>query len=441
MEGICVGSDSDRISDLPGNVIDQILACLPFNDVVRTSTLSKNRKEQWYTVPQIILIDDGLYDKRRQKTMEGNIGYILTRHQGKIDKFSVSLTRADPFNLKMWICRLSQKSIQELTLRIPLGPCREVPSDLFSCQQLRKLDLDHFKFKRLPISFRGFGNLVSLELTSVYITSAVFTKLIASCLQLEQLTVIQLDYSGHLHINVPSLKYFLFSGRFKSIPFRTPLLEVLSLWQLDSENFKFDPQFRGFPPSRSFMWDADFLFGGWENTVPQVPTTYNHLKTLELSSFYFDKVFEISCLLALMESALNLETLDITVSIKLEKLDVVSQNLGLKLVDDLHFLVQAYRFGYIYMSGDEPGKVFKFWEDQNHSSLSFNRLQKVIVRSFCGKYNEMKFVQFLLANSPLLKELTVECMKNPDFDQDEIKSTLSLSCPDSTELKFIAGYH
>ncbi|XP_050222036.1 F-box/FBD/LRR-repeat protein At1g13570-like [Mercurialis annua] len=412
MERICAGSGIDGISDLPSNVIDHILACLPLKDAVRTSTLSKKWKEKWYTVPQII-VDESFFHERSQRKLEGIISYILTRHEGKIETFSVSVEKVkDRYNMKLWIWRLSKKSIQELTLLIRRGRRNEVPSGLFSCQQLRKLNLRHFEVKPSH-SFKGFQNLISLQLNKVNITTAVFEKLIASCPLLEQLTVRNLSCIDHLHINVPSLKYFSFDGEFKSIVFKTPLLEVLSInfYRIGSENNQFDLRFkfRGLPPAIKELYVRcqfqKFLAAG--DTFTEVSTSYNHLKTLGITAFCFEKLDDISCLISLMESSLNLEILDITAC--------------------------------NCKDGAVPETVLKFWEDQNHSSVSLNRLQKVAVRSFHGKDHELKFVQFLLANSPVLNELTVECMKNPDFDEDEIKSVLSLLCPDSAELKFIGG--
>ncbi|XP_002521998.2 F-box/FBD/LRR-repeat protein At1g13570 [Ricinus communis] len=412
MERISVGSGLDRISDLPSNVIDHILACLPLKDAVRTSTLSKKWKEKWHTVPQII-VDENFFHERSQRKIEGIINYILTRHEGKIEKFSVSVEKVkDCYNMKLWIWRLSQKSIQELTLLIRRGRRNEVPFGLFSCQQLRKLNLRRFEVKPAN-SFKGFHNLISLQLNKVNIATAVFERLIATCPLLEQLTVRNLSCIDHLHINVLRLKYLSFDGEFKSICFNTPLLEVLSinLYRIGSENNQFDLRFkfRGLPPAIKELYVRcqfqKFLAAG--DTFTEVSTSYSHLKTLGLHSFCFEKLDDVSCLLSLIGRSYNLEILDITAC-------------GCK-------------------NEHVPEPILKFWEEQNDPPLFSNQLQKATVRSFHGKDHEMRFVKFVLANSPLLKEMTVECMKNPDFDEDEVKAALLLFCPASTEFKFIGG--
>ncbi|KDP23731.1 hypothetical protein JCGZ_23564 [Jatropha curcas] len=412
MEKISIGTGLDRISDLPSNVIDHILACLPLKDAVRTCTLSKKWKEKWHTVPHVI-VNENLFHERSQRKLEGIINYVLTRHEGKIEKFSVHVEKVkDCYNMKLWIWRLSQKSIQELSLMIRRGRRHEVPSDLFSCQHLRKLSLRHFEVKS-GHSFKGFHSLSSLQLNKVNISTAAFERLIASCPLLEQLTVRNLSCIDHLHINVPNLKYFCFDGEFKSICFNTPLLETLSinLYRLGSENNQFDLRFkfRGLPPAIEQLYVRcqfqKFLAAG--DTFTEVSTSYSHLRTLKLDAFCFEKLEEVSSLLAIIESAINLKILDIT---------------ACSCKDE-------------YVS--EP--VLKFWEEQNQSPFFLNQLQKVTVRSFHGKDPETRFIQFVLGNSPLLKEITVECMKHPDLNEDEMKATLMAFCPASAEFKFNAA--
>ncbi|EEF40404.1 F-box/FBD/LRR-repeat protein At1g13570 [Ricinus communis] len=413
MERIYVGSGLDRISDLPSNVIDHILACLPFKDAVRTSTLSKKWKEKWHMVPQIV-VDKNFFHERSQRKLEGIINYILARHEGTIEKFSLSVEEVNNYyNLKLWIWWLSQKSIQELTLLIWDGRRNEMPSGLFSCQQLRKLNLRYFEVTPAH-SFKGFRNLVSLQLDKVKIATALLERLIASCPLLERLRVRNLSYIDHLHINVPTLKYFSVDGEFKSICFNTPVLEVLSinLYEIGSGNNQFDLRFklRGLPPAIKELYVRcqfqKFLAAG-DAIFTEVSTSYSHLRTLGLGSFCFANMDQVSCLLSLIGSSHNLEILDITAcNCKNEQV---------------------------------PEPVLEFWEEQHDFSLSLNHLRKATVRSFHGKDHEMRFVKSVLSNSPLLKEMTVECTRNPNFDEDEIRAELLFLCPASTEFTFIGG--
>ncbi|XP_065853047.1 F-box/FBD/LRR-repeat protein At1g13570-like [Euphorbia lathyris] len=411
MDRIFIGSGLDRISDLPSNVIDHILAFLPLKDAVRTSTLSKNWKEKWHTMPHVI-VDEDLFHERSQRKLEGIINYILGRHEGRIEKFSVSVEKVkNSYNMQWWIWRLSQKCIQELTLIIRRGRCNEVPSVLFSYQQLRKLNLRHCEVKPAHL-FRGFQSLTNLQLNKVNIATAAFEKLISSCPLLEHLTVRKLSCVDHLHINVPKLKYFCFDGEFKSMCFNTPLLEVLSvnLYRIGSENNQFDLRFK-FRCLPSAIKEL-YVRCHFHKYLAACDTfnedlTYSNLRVLALNAFCFEKVDQVICLLSLIGTAVNLITLEIT----------------------------ACR----YSSEAVLEPLTKFWEEQSNAPLTLNKLQKVRVRSFRGKEPEIKLIQFIMANSPALEELTVECMKNPDFDEDEVKGVLQVLCKASTEFKFIGG--
>ncbi|GJR47246.1 GEM-associated protein 2 [Tanacetum coccineum] len=46
----------DRISNLPLSIIETILCLLPYHDVVRTSTLSKEWRYHWTKIPKIMVI-------------------------------------------------------------------------------------------------------------------------------------------------------------------------------------------------------------------------------------------------------------------------------------------------------------------------------------------------------------------------------------------------
>ena len=91
----------------------------------------------------------------------------------------------------------------------------------------------------MPLTFRGYCQLVSLYLKEININTRTFENLIASCPLLEHLVVKNLSCIDHLHINVPNLKYFSFDGEFKSIRLNTPLLAViaLDLYRIGSTQF------------------------------------------------------------------------------------------------------------------------------------------------------------------------------------------------------------
>ncbi|WCJ41320.1 F-box/RNI-like/FBD-like domains-containing protein [Euphorbia peplus] len=417
METISIGSDLDRISDLPRNVIDQILGLLPFKDAVRTSALSKDWMEKWHTMPHIIL--DKEMHKPNWRKLEGMIGYILALHEGRIKKFSALFEVTDSNNVKSWIRRLEQKGIQELFLlackRNYIEKLQEVPSVLFSCQQLTTLSLSYCVLKLA----RGFPSLIGLELNEVRIETATFEKLISSCPLLEQLTLKKLHFANPLAINVPKLKYFCFDAKLKSMHLNTPFLEIFSInaeryqtdkrfqyHDYDKEPSSFRFKIRGLPVSIKELYvQSEFKLG--LKKICNRFTTYSHLHTLGLDKFCFENAEQVLSLLSLIKSSDNLTTLDITACSCYRK--VVS----------------------------EP--ITKFWEEQNDVPLMLDKLRKVRVRSFHGNNPEMELIRYVMTNSPALEEMRIQCVKNPTFNEHKLKEVLQVLCKPSTQLSFVAA--
>ncbi|XP_038693844.1 F-box/FBD/LRR-repeat protein At5g44980-like [Tripterygium wilfordii] len=106
-------SASDIISDLPGNIIDNILTCLPIRDAVRTSILSRKWRFKWLDLSQLVLTTPSAKDH-------------LESH-----------------------------------------PSRKVKS------LLRHLNLSYCVFKP-PHAFEGLSNLISLELDDCFPNLTVF---------------------------------------------------------------------------------------------------------------------------------------------------------------------------------------------------------------------------------------------------------------------------
>ncbi|WCJ43758.1 F-box/RNI-like/FBD-like domains-containing protein [Euphorbia peplus] len=404
-------SELDRISDLPSDLIDVILGFLSFKDAVRTSSLSKNWNEKWHTLPNII-IDKELYERHRGK-LEGMINYILAVHEGRIEKFSVSVDVEDSYNPRSWLCTLQQKGIRELFLRNERDSYREkepyeVPSILFSCQLLRKLSLGDCIMLKPPRSSTGFPSLISLEFDKLNVETDVFEKLISSCPLLEQLTL-KKSHFADLKINVPKLKYLCFDGEFKSLCLNTPFLEIFSInvyryYDDNPHSLRFE--ICGLPSTIKELYaQCEFQKLAACDSFTEV-VTYSHLRTLQLDYFCSEKLEQVRCLLSLIGSSDDLTTLGITLS--------------------------------YCRSRDASEAITKFWEEQNNVPLMLIKLRKVRVGLYEGTRSdpEMKLIQYVMTNSPVLEEIIVECNES-NFKEDEVKGVLQLLCKSSTKLSFI----
>ncbi|KAL0366310.1 UNVERIFIED_CONTAM: F-box/FBD/LRR-repeat protein [Sesamum radiatum] len=169
---------ADRISNLPINVIDNILEYLPLCDAVRTSILSRGWRYKWITIPYLDF-DQTFKDISLRYNLESIIYQVLLLHEGPIVRFTIDI--AD-FNVHPtivhWLHFLSKRRVEELRLQLTPGIHYAVSQHLFTFDHLRHLNLANGEL-RPPEALQGFGRLVKLILDNVNIAPAEFTRHIA----------------------------------------------------------------------------------------------------------------------------------------------------------------------------------------------------------------------------------------------------------------------
>ena len=154
-------NEPDRLSNLPGHIIDGILSCLSIRDAVRTSILSSNWRYKWAVLPNLIfdkdcclsLSDDQVVAKSKLVNI---IDQVFVLHFGIIHKFKLSHKdlQAVP-DIDRWILRVSRSSVEEFILEIWKGQRYKIPSSLYSCKNLVHLELFNCSLN-LPLVFKGF---------------------------------------------------------------------------------------------------------------------------------------------------------------------------------------------------------------------------------------------------------------------------------------------
>ncbi|KAL0432606.1 UNVERIFIED_CONTAM: F-box/FBD/LRR-repeat protein [Sesamum latifolium] len=175
--------ETDLISSLPCDVIDNILKYLPLNDAVKTSILSREWRYKWETVPCVVLESTCKVNLVRKYDWVSIIDRIILLHKGSITKFS--LTIAD---LEMcrgsdnWLHFLSNCHVEELTLRFGVRDSHPVIS-----QFLFTVDQPHVSFSR---SSSHLPHLEDLEGSLDFIFA---------------MSALQLENSKVLSLNVPCL--------------------------------------------------------------------------------------------------------------------------------------------------------------------------------------------------------------------------------------------
>ncbi|AES58928.2 F-box/RNI/FBD-like domain protein [Medicago truncatula] len=336
---IMIDEEPDRISVLPGDVIDRILSCLPIRDVVRTSILSNKWRYKWITIPNLVFDSQCVsatseHPAAIKRKLLAIIDHVLLLYYGPINKFKLS-----PFGLisatalDRWIFHLTRRSIKELVLGLSIGQSYKIPWCLFSCQSLHYLTLFSCLLKP-PSMIEGLKNLKSLYLVKVTISQDAFESLISSCPLLEKLMLAEFDGFTQINIHAPNLNGLGIVGKFEDISFEnTYLLNYvivdLSLCLNSESNHSrlqgSSSNLLNFFAHIHHIYKLDirgyffkYLAAG---VVPvKLPTPCINLTYLWLSINFYD-LKEISTALCVFRSSPNLKELNIFVSTHLVWLD------------------------------------------------------------------------------------------------------------------------
>lgn len=383
--------DQDLISDLPLSIAEIILTRLPIRDAVRTSILSSKWRYKWASISQLVFDEKCVTLRNDRELVEKSLVDFITRalflHSGPIHKFqlSTSYLQSCP-DIDQWILFLSRNDIKELVLELGEGEWFRVPSCLFRCKKLSRLDLFRCELDP-PQSFSGFAALKSLTLHQVLIAPDVIESLISSCPSLESLSLSYFD-SLALTINAPNLKYLLLEGELRDISLEnTPLLAEMSIamYMTDDNGEPFVQssrcnfvRFLGRVPLLEkligHIYFTKYLSIGYE--LKKLAITYTKLKVIELNQVSFEDMKEIFVVLRLIMSSPNLEELQISGS---------SNALVAVEAPDLDM-----------------------WElEESLTQCTFEKLRMVKMTDMSSVPHEMEFIKFLLRRSPVLEKLTI----------------------------------
>ncbi|XP_031386556.1 F-box/FBD/LRR-repeat protein At1g13570 isoform X5 [Punica granatum] len=223
--------EDDRLSDLPPNIVESILTRLPIREAVKTSILSRSWRYKWASLTKLVF-DDNCVDSLGDFTKDIFVNFVtrcLFLHQGPIHMFKLSTSYLQYVpDIDQWILFLSRNDIKELVLELGEGEWFRVPSCLFNCSKLTRLELVNCELDPPP-TFKGFPNLRILTLHQVLVAADAIESLISSCPVLENLSLSYFD-SLAMTISAPNLKYLNLEGEFKDICLEnTPALVALSV--------------------------------------------------------------------------------------------------------------------------------------------------------------------------------------------------------------------
>lgn len=375
-------SGVDTISNLPVNILDGILGCLPLKDAVKTSILSRDWRYKWVTRQELEFDYHFFRSFAHDQEAKTIIYQVLLLHKGPILKFSLGgsyLIKCS--DIDHWILSLSKKNVQEFTLHICSHNRYHLPSHFFTFKQLKHLKVDQCFFHPPP-GFKGFENLINLDLQQVTFVPAILNNLISKCPLLETLRLNGCTNFDTLEIDAVNLKCFYFEGTSKSICFKNaPMLKKLTVCLKSSVSRNASPvcsnltRFFGYMPCLMELDISGFLLeyltmGGLpENHL----TALSNVKSFSIQRMLFRNVEEVSIVIYLITSCPKLQKLTI-------------------------------EFGQMDYAV-EP--VVQYLRDQSSLSGIMKLLQRVHMSMFSGFEMEMEFVRLILASAPILEKISI----------------------------------
>ncbi|XP_059290462.1 F-box/FBD/LRR-repeat protein At1g13570-like [Lycium ferocissimum] len=386
----------DVLSNLPDNVKDVILMCLPCKDAVRTSILSKKWRYNWCRLIELSL-DESLWETKKDllnPTIKFTkiIYQLLTLHEGPITKYSLDIgfLKSCP-KIDNFIYFLSRNHIQQLVPRLSGGKLYNLPSSVFTCSQLRHLTL-HNCLIHPPSAFRGFDKLISLEICRVTISSESLESLISHCPLLEQLVLRIPEMFIIVEINAPMLRSFDFTGYISSVCLKNvPRLVKASLACCELYVHDLDLA-EVFESCSSLEHLKFFLVCSWKRyqAPTRLPFDITSVKILYLLGIMlFKSSYELPYALCLIRSFPYLEYQEIKV----------------------------------YYEDEENDCILECLELERFSDVTFNQLREVKLERFGGTIPEMQLIKLLLANSPVLVKMLIDTR---DLDDEPLDTRLKI---------------
>ncbi|KMZ66331.1 hypothetical protein ZOSMA_2G03480 [Zostera marina] len=228
--------NEDRITSLPNDIKQMILDHLSLKEVVSTSVLSQDWRYIWRFRSKFFLDDHTFPD------IINAVNQILSVHEGDIDTFFAIGNDEEDVDedeenffldissqvINSWLDCLADAKVQNLKLRFKTENILLISSSLFRCDRLITLDLGYIKLV-LPQSFNEFRSLTIINFKFIFISSPDLERLIKSCPLLNNLKLHYI-YCVILNIHSPNLKYLKVSGYYSCLNLNeTPMVTDASI--------------------------------------------------------------------------------------------------------------------------------------------------------------------------------------------------------------------
>lgn len=379
----------DRLSDLPQEVIHAILTRMPLRNAARTSILSRDWRYKWSDLPGIVLRkvhyplgENESLDSREEydRKLVRIIDQVLLLHRGPVYKFWLSIPFKSCTGIERWFLFLSRNGIREVTLRKWDFGMYEIPSSMFSCTEITYLELDRCRLIP-PASFNGFSKLKTLHLWTVkFSNNEGLENLISNCPLLSKLVLKRIKGCTKLKISAPNLVEFIFHSVFIDLCFEeTPVLANVTMNLLLK-----DGQYQR-SASGSVCKLMSILC-----CLPSIRRLHLLDRTYQFLTASGDALVRLRtrCQLSYLSASINFDDMQemtmalcIFKSSSLHKIDIKS-----------------------YSDENEVGlSVEDFWGGKKGVNCLFTELRVLRVTEFTGTAAELRFVERVLANAPVLQ--------------------------------------
>lgn len=387
-------SDVDRISSLPKNVIEAILMCLPIRDAVRTSILSSGWRYEWSTLPELIFRRECFECPECQTQTEFErkfvkvVDQVLLLHRGPIHTFKLSVDVESCADMDRWILFLSRNGIKNFTLDIWKGQVYKLPSCLLSCADLNYLELYRCNFSPPP-SFKGFSKLTVMDIQGINFTEYGLRILMSQCPSLRKLVLMNIVGYTRVKLCARVLEDLSIEGEFEDLHFKsTPLLAVVSIKLLN-------------------IVRDQLVTSGTSCRIVKVLGHLPSIERLELLEHTLQNlaVDDVPVCLPVICPVKHL-----TVDINFED---IQQMLAAFCIFRSSLVLQKLYIKAFSVDNKSAASADGFWEGSGEGfSCTFSHLQVVEVTGFTGITSEVKLIEFVLANAPVLERLQIKFKEN-----------------------------
>ncbi|CAH9086676.1 unnamed protein product [Cuscuta epithymum] len=468
--------ESDRLSELPADVLDKIMGLLWIGEAARCAVLSTVLRDAWYNLTQLDF-DDSFHDTIYSDcdddpaTWHDTINNYLKKHNGSIKKFGIY------FSLQVYQCEfdklflsVTNKGVQELYIKIYCDdPIKyRLPACIFKCPTLKIVQASGVKID--PIKAHCiFPNVTSISFSDVDFSPRSYQLHAVDVPMLQKLIFRGCKDISHFNITAPELGILSIKGCYVGRDhdndndrqsdsdednnyyedddsryandyrneFRKRLFEYLMSQERDDDDESdYNDNSDGGGDDDSYMFCYDPLNGEDKSGGGFLPAN------MDLGSI---------CALHLCCDGIGAVVDDFRMRPQMPVLDVKYLNLSgdyspdsdsnTKLVSLLRSCPKLCKLEICFQlhgfeSPDCSGSLSDLLEGHHNLYYRHNALQVLKLSLFSGSKSELQFITGLIACFPTCKKVLVCCPKRfRSMEKAKIKEEILSSCGASSAAK------